>query len=373
MKRLLSCALLGSSLFLGGCVLSPGSDMPYEKSGPPIDDLVDVQPITFGLVQAQNAARKEFISQQSLKEATQEMTSDTSDYNYRIGKGDILNIVVYDHPELTIPAGGERSSVETGNVVHSDGTIFYPYVGRIHVAGKNVADVRAQIASSLADYIAEPQVEVNIASFQSQKAYVSGQVSNPGQQPITNTPLTVLDAISSAGGLNENADWRHVVLTHKNGQEEIINVYDMLQNGQMSQNRLLNDGDVLHVPDVGSQKVYVLGEVLRPQDLPMGGHRFSLVDALSQSGGIDEVEARASGIFVIRQGGPGDKMATVYQLDASNAASFVIGTEFELEPQDIVYVTTAPITRWNRVISQLLPSTNLTRQTVGSVNDYNDL
>ncbi|ARS54112.1 polysaccharide export protein [Kushneria konosiri] len=373
MKRLLSCALLGSSLFLGGCVLSPGSDMPYEKSGPPIDDLVDVQPITFGLVQAQNAARKEFISQQSLKEATQEMTSDTSDYNYRIGKGDILNIVVYDHPELTIPAGGERSSVETGNVVHSDGTIFYPYVGRIHVAGKNVADVRAQIASSLADYIAEPQVEVNIASFQSQKVYVSGQVSNPGQQPITNTPLTVLDAITSAGGLNENADWRHVVLTHKNGQEEIINVYDMLQNGQMSQNRLLNDGDVLHVPDVGSQKVYVLGEVLRPQDLPMGGHRFSLVDALSQSGGIDEVEAQASGIFVIRQGGPGDKMATVYQLDASNAASFVIGTEFELEPQDIVYVTTAPISRWNRVISQLLPTTNLTRSSVGSVNDYNDL
>lgn len=373
MNRLLSGALLGSSLLLGGCALAPGSDMPYEAGSPPIDELVDVQPITFSLVQAQSMARDEAGYRRRLEETSHNLQPEGDrHYHYQVGRGDVLNIVVYDHPELTIPAGGERSAVDSGNVVHSDGTIFYPYVGRMQVAGKTVDQVRRALSGALADYIAAPQVEVSVASFESQRAYVSGAVANTGAQPITNTPLTVLDAIAGAGGLTDNANWRNVVLT-RDGEERIVNVYDMLQNGRMDQNQWLRDGDVLHVPTIGDQRVYVLGEVLSPQDLPMGGDRLNLMDALSQAGGIDEFSADASGIFVIRQGGPGDMQATVYQLNADNAAAFVLGTQFRLEPQDIVYVTTAPISRWNRVISQLLPSTNLARNSAGSFTDYRDL
>ena len=69
--------------------------------------------------------------------------------------------------------------------------------------------------------------------------------------------------------------------------------------------------------------------------------------------------SNAEGIFVIRQAEQqSDKLATVYQLNVRNAVAFAVGTQFMLEPSDIVYVTTAPVTRWNRVISQIIPSLN---------------
>lgn len=355
-----------AAALLSGCAFAPGSHLDYDTASAPIDDLVDIEPITFGLVRAQRDAGL----------ATLEATPAVPElgaYDYRVGNGDVLSIIVYDHPELTIPEGSERSAAESGNTVHSDGTIFYPYIGRFEVSGQTVAEIRDRLAERLSTYIADPQVEVRVAAFNSQKVLVTGEVRQPGRQPITNVPLRVLDAVSQAGGLGETANWHEVRLT-RDGEEIRLSLFDMLNQGELDENLLLQDGDILHVPDATDQRVYVMGEVNRAGALPMGRSRLTLADALADSGSLNPATGDASGIFVIRRAAPtSDKLATVYQLDARNAAAMMLGAEFELQPMDIVYVTTTGLGRWNRVISQLLPTVTAIYQTTRATRDVQDL
>ena len=79
----------------------------------------------------------------------------------------------------------------------------------------------------------------------------------------------------------------------------------------------------------------------------------TLTQALTRVGGLREDQADARGIFVFRDTPMG---INVYQLDASNPTAFLIGTRFVILPKDVIYVTTAPLYRWNRLISDLLPS-----------------
>ncbi|MDO6670831.1 polysaccharide export protein [Cobetia amphilecti] len=363
----MTTALLIAMLSTTGCAFAPGGDMDYQTETAPLDDALEVKPITFGMVDALNDSRGQGQRDNQLLE------QQLADYDYRIGRGDVLNIIVYDHPELTIPAGSERSAIESGNSVHSDGTIFYPYIGRVKAAGLTVKELRAVIERRLSGYIASPQIDVQVAAFKSQKVYVTGQVETPGILPITNVPLTILDAVNQAGGLSPLANWHDVVLT-RDDSDEHFSLYDLLQNGALSNNRLLRDGDVLHIPDVGNQKVYVMGEVQLPGSLAMGNSRISLTDAIAQSGGIDEGQADAKGIFVVRRADTSTgKLATVYQLDARDSAAFVIGAEFMLQPSDVVYVTAAPLSRWNRVVNQLMPTLTAVYQVTRSASDFDDL
>ncbi|WP_416137155.1 polysaccharide export protein [Halomonas sp. HK25] len=356
-------------VLLSGCSLAPGGHIDYKAEEVSLEHQVDIVPITPSLVSTYRLDN----DTSKARGMTPEMTREIETYQYRVGPGDVLNIIVYDHPELTIPAGSERSAEESGNIVHADGRIYYPYIGNIQVEGRTVNEIRQIITSRLATYITDPQVEVNVAAFRSKKVYISGAVNNPGTQPITNVPLTIIDAISAAGGATDNANWHNIILTRE-GQERRVSLYEMLKRGDLAQNTLMQTGDILHVASAENQNISVMGQVRNAGNITTGRERLSLTDALGRAGGIVETRAEPSGIFVIRGNPAGsEKMATVFQLDISNAVALNMGSYFPLEPHDVVYVTSAPLARWNNVINLLLPSITLPGTLASTSSDVGDL
>lgn len=336
------CALAPGSHFSSGL---PGKALLSRDDAPSLPDIVRVRPLTTGLL----SARQE-------PESAPQAPADKADYQYLVGPGDVLNITVWDHPELTIPAGSMRTPAESGNWVHADGTIFYPYVGRTEVAGLDVTAIRDLITQRISRYIENPQVDVTVAAFRSQRVYVTGAVKQPGALPVTNIPLRLLDAVNAVGGLGEQADWRNVTLT-RGGVEYPLSLRALYEHGDTRQNVLLRDDDVVHVGSNSDNKVFVMGEVRQPQTVLMDRNGLSLAGALAAAGGLNELTASASGVFVMRADRAEDEpRIDVYQLNARNAAALVLADQFDLRPRDIVYVTAAPIARWNRLILQLLPT-----------------
>ncbi len=280
----------------------------------------------------------------------------TGGWNYRIGVGDVLDIVVWDHPELNQPAGEGRSPEQSGLRVQADGSFFYPYVGQVQASGRTPEAVRDDLRRRLAAFIPDPQVEVRVASYRSQAVSVTGAVKAPSRQQLTDVPLTLLDAIDAAGGLTEDADPRSVTI-RRGGRSHVVDMQAFLETGATS-NPILQNGDVVSVAKAELQEAYLLGQVVKPQTIDLTRENMSLTQVVTKVGGLKEDSADARGIFVFRDTVMG---ITVYQLDASNPAAYLIGTRFTVLPQDVIYVTSAPLYRWNRLISSLLPTLTTVR------------
>ncbi len=276
-----------------------------------------------------------------------------SGWTYLVGRGDILDIVVWSHPELTLPAGQDRTPQESGLRVQADGTFFYPYVGQVPAEGQTPEAIREDLTQRLAKFIPEPQIEVRVVGYNSQAVSVTGEVLKPSRLPLSAQPLTLLDAVDAAGGLSEEADAARVTI-RRNGKVYAVDLQSFLSDGVGANNPVLRHGDVINIPELQRREAYLLGQIVKPSTIDLTTEALTLTQALTRVGGLRETDADARGVFVFRK--RDGNAITVHQLDASNPVAYLIGTQFYLQPQDVVYVTTAPVSRWNKLISGLLPS-----------------
>lgn len=280
---------------------------------------------------------------------------------YRVGPRDILNITVWGHPELTIPAGEFRSPSTAGNVVGEDGTFFYPFAGSVKAAGRTVEEIREELTKKLSRYIEKVQLDVRVADYRSQRVYVVGEVANPGVYLVKDIPLTVLEAINSAGGVTALADLRNITLTRKD-KTYSIDLLSLYEGGNINQNVLLEQGDVLNVPDNMLNKVFVLGDTMfgrgfsqRPRSVIMNKGRMTLTEALAE-GGFDQATSDAARVFVFRAS---LGKSEIFHLDAKSPDALILADRFPLHPRDVVFVDRAEGIRWNQIIAQVAPTVQL--------------
>jgi len=311
---------------------------------------------------------------------------------YRVGPRDILVVTVWEHPELTnpfgnqggvgiggapgsAPAGGAMTTGNNvagsngtiggtgGNVVGEDGNFFYPYVGIVKAAGRTVEDIREEVTLKLSKYIERVQLDVRVNAYRSQRVYVVGEVNAPGIQTLKDIPLTVLEAINNAGGINNtSADLRNITLS-RDGKTYSINLLALYEGGDLTQNVYLKHGDVLNVADNAFNKVFVLGDTTsggtgsgRTRSLVMDKGRYTLLEALSDSGGFDQNFSDPARVFIFRGG---MEKPEIFHLDAKSPDVLLIADRFQLQPHDLVYVDRAEGIRWNQILAQIQPTLSL--------------
>jgi polysaccharide export outer membrane protein len=323
---------------------------------------------------------------------------DLSKYDYHIGPKDILGVTIWDHPELMSgnaggAAGGADAGAAAGGAIGGvpplpgnaqggagadtaghrvalDGTIFFPYLGRVKVAGLTTEQVRLDLTKRLARTIRDPQVDVRVMQYRSQQVQITGELKNPGTFALNDVPLTLVDAVARAGGTLTTADTGHVHLTRA-GKTYTLSMDDVLDRGDAQQNVLLRAGDIVNIPDRADTRVFVLGEVVKPQAVAMNRNGLTLADAVAAVNSLEPTSADPRQIYVIRGAKDKPTAPEVFRLDMTQIDALLLQTQFALQPLDVVYVGTAPLARFNRVLNQISPTLQTLFYTRGLIRgDY---
>lgn len=159
--------------------------------------------------------------------------------SYKIGPNDILNIFVWKEADLTRDV-----------TVMPDGKITYPLIGEITAQGQTASELKKVIADKLQNFVTAPEVTVIVKESRSQVVYTIGKVTRPGPYPLA-PGMTVMQALSAAGGFAEWADTKNILIVRREGGKETelrFNYKEFTSGEKFEQNILLKPGDTLVVP-----------------------------------------------------------------------------------------------------------------------------
>jgi polysaccharide biosynthesis/export protein len=282
---------------------------------------------------------------------------------YAVGPGDVLQIVVWDHPELAAAQGSAQAQTSqrpadplAGFIVEQNGNLTFPFAGTIHVAGLHTDEIQQRLSVALTRYFVKPQVTVRMASFRAHQVFVDGEVHSAGALQVNDVPMSIYDAIARAGGFNDAADQSNLVLV-RGKQSYRLNLTQLLAQGVSPGQLYLKPGDLLRVASRDENDVYVMGEVNKPVSaIPRRTGRITLADALLQAGSVNSSTADAAQMFVVR--GSLSGTPEVFHLDGRSPVAMLLAKDFDLQPKDVVYVDGSGLVRFNRVLTLLMPLIN---------------
>jgi protein involved in polysaccharide export with SLBB domain len=271
---------------------------------------------------------------------------------YKIGALDTL--------EITSRVGNEYTTDTV--VVRSDGTISYAFVDDLFVEGLTISELDAELTERLTVFIKNPRIDIVVKEFKSKSALVMGEVGAfryahyevaSGRLYLTGK-VTLLDLMVMAGGYTKDADIKKVKLI-RGEKSYYINLYDIIYRGEVEQNIIIDNGDVIDVPELPEygERVYVLGEVNRQgvyslKDVP------DLLAALSFAGSYTRT-AIEENTLIIRGYQPGTEPLILTADIGAILKKGDIGQNVPLMDGDIVYVPRRMIGDINEFIVNTVP------------------
>lgn len=343
--RLKSTACLLLFSMLSGCTINSGlqsGKLPASGSFIAENGLhFNIQPINLATLPPQEIAA----SNNDLHHLIQ--TSGRVDYH--ITKGDVLNIFLTGYPDITPDAA-------SGFPVDQQGFVQFPLIGRIKASSLSVSQFTTNLRGQLQRYLKYSDPQVKVAEYRGNKFFIDGEVAQPGEFAITDTPVSLYSAISMAGGATTTGDSNNIIL-NRNGKNYSLGLQSLRQLGASANQIYLRDGDSIHVNSQTRNKVYVLGElgIVQPVLIPEQG--LSLAHTIGESRGLDPNTSDVAKIYVVRDN-PNSSFTNIYYIDMKTITNFALANRFQMQPNDILYVDPTGLARWNRVISLLLPSTS---------------
>jgi len=231
--------------------------------------------------------------------------------DYRLGAGDLLKIVVFDHEELSVDA---RIS-QTGNIT-------FPLVGQVPVAGLSTRDAELLLAQHLMDggFVKQPQVSVLVSEYQSQKVSVMGQVTKAGQYPL-DASKKVMDVLAMAGGILNDTAAEDATLVRADGSRVAIDLQKLFD-GDPAMNLVVHDGDTVFVRH--APQFYIYGEVQHPGEYRLA-RNTTISQAISIGGGLTPRGTQRGAI--------------VKRLDAEGKErKYSVSEEDVLQPNDVLLI-----------------------------------
>lgn len=285
--------------------------------------------------------------------------------DYRISTSDVLSINLIEYPNIT-PSNNNNNNASASNPyaagypVDQQGYIQFPLVGRVKASGLTVSQFTNNLRGQLQRYLKYPDPQVKVVNFRGSKFFIDGAVKQPGEFNMADAPISLYGAISMAGGATTEGDSNSVVLTRRGVQYE-LGLRDLQDMGISASQIYLQDGDSIHINRLDRNKVYVLGEFGEIKPLEIPDHGLTLTQVVGQSKGLNPSTSNAAKVYVVRDHGNASH-TDIYHVNLQTVTNLALANRFEMHPNDIVYVDPTGLTRWNRFINSVLPSSNAIRQ-----------
>jgi polysaccharide export outer membrane protein len=282
-----------------------------------------------------------------------------------IRPGDTLGLTIWENVDDGLLAGETSSSTLLETVqVDGAGFIFVPYAGRIKAAGNTTEAVRRIITRKLEEQTPDPQVEIRREAGDGATVSVVGAVGAQGVYAIERPTRTLSSMMARAGGVTIEPEIAQITVT-RGGQTGKIWFEDLYAHPRMD--IALRGGDKILIEE-DTRAFVALGATGAQSRVPFETQTLSAVEAIAQVGGLLSTSADPTGVFVLRNEaeviaenvlGRDDLQGPqrmVYVLDLTEPNGLFLARDFIVRDDDLLYVTEAPLSQWNKTIAALTGS-----------------